>query len=60
MSQRLHNTKGWEDDKGQEQSHSAFLQQIPAATVLSATRMLAPRLPAAPTTGSADTKTSAG
>ncbi|KAK1775993.1 heterokaryon incompatibility protein-domain-containing protein, partial [Copromyces sp. CBS 386.78] len=59
MSQRLHNTKGWEDDKGQEQSRSAFLQQIPAATVMSATRMLALRLPAAPTTGSADTKTSA-
>ncbi|KAK3338108.1 hypothetical protein B0H65DRAFT_477773 [Neurospora tetraspora] len=29
MSQRLHNTEGWEDDKGQEQSHPAPLQQIP-------------------------------
>ncbi|KAK3351911.1 heterokaryon incompatibility protein-domain-containing protein, partial [Neurospora tetraspora] len=59
MSQRLHNTEGWEDDKGQEQSCPAPLQQIPAATAMSATRMPAPGLPAAPATGSADTETSA-
>ncbi|KAK3338243.1 heterokaryon incompatibility protein-domain-containing protein [Neurospora tetraspora] len=60
MSQRLHNTEGWEDDKGQEQSRPAPLQQISAATAMSATRMPAPGLPAAPATGSADTETSAG
>ncbi|WPJ64063.1 hypothetical protein SMAC4_13733 [Sordaria macrospora] len=60
MSQRLHNTEGWKDDKGQEQSRPAPLQQIPAATAMSATRMPAPGLPAAPATGSADTETSAG
>ena len=60
MSQRLHNTEGWEDDKGQEQSRPAPLQQIPAATSMSATRMPAPGFPAAPATGSADTETSAG
>ncbi|KAK3334834.1 heterokaryon incompatibility protein-domain-containing protein, partial [Neurospora tetraspora] len=60
MSQRLHNTEGWEDDKGQEQSRPAPLQQIPAATAMSATHMPAPALPAAPATGSADTETSAG
>ncbi|KAK3952223.1 hypothetical protein QBC32DRAFT_370458 [Pseudoneurospora amorphoporcata] len=50
MSQRLHNTEGWEDDKGQEQSRHALLQQIPAATAMSATRMPAPRLLTAPAT----------
>ncbi|KAK3955167.1 ankyrin repeat-containing domain protein [Pseudoneurospora amorphoporcata] len=60
MSQRLHNTEGWEDDKGQEQSRPAPLQQITAATAMSATRMPAPGLPAAPATGFADTETSAG
>ncbi|KAH7625119.1 hypothetical protein B0T09DRAFT_369600, partial [Sordaria sp. MPI-SDFR-AT-0083] len=60
MSQRLHNTEGWEDDKGQEQSRPAPLQQIPAATSMPATRMPAPGFPAAPATGSADTETSAG
>ncbi|KAK3334841.1 heterokaryon incompatibility protein-domain-containing protein, partial [Neurospora tetraspora] len=60
MSQRLHNTEGWEDDKGQEQSRPAPLPEISAATAMSATRMPAPGLPAAPATGSADTATSAG
>ncbi|KAA8632196.1 hypothetical protein SMACR_12771 [Sordaria macrospora] len=60
MSQRLHNTEGWEDDKGQEQSRSTPLQQIPAAIAMSATRMPAPRLPAAPTTSSTNIETSAG
>ncbi|KAH7633557.1 heterokaryon incompatibility protein-domain-containing protein [Sordaria sp. MPI-SDFR-AT-0083] len=60
MSQRLHNTEGWEDDKGQEQSRPAPLQQISAATTMSATRMPALGLPAAPATGSADIETSAG
>ncbi|CCC09414.1 unnamed protein product [Sordaria macrospora k-hell] len=60
MSQRLHNTECWEDDKGQEQSRPAPLQQISAVTAMSATRMPAPRFPASPATGSADIETSAG
>ncbi|KAK3355245.1 heterokaryon incompatibility protein-domain-containing protein, partial [Neurospora tetraspora] len=60
MSQQLHNTEGWEDDKGQAQSRPAPLQQISAATAMSATRMPAPGLPAAPGTSSADAETSAG
>ncbi|KAK3948649.1 heterokaryon incompatibility protein-domain-containing protein [Pseudoneurospora amorphoporcata] len=60
MFQRLYNTEGWEDDKGHKQFRPAPLQQIPAATAMSATRMPAPRLSAAPATSSADTETSAG
>ncbi|KAK3947131.1 heterokaryon incompatibility protein-domain-containing protein [Pseudoneurospora amorphoporcata] len=60
ISQRLHNTEGWEDNKGQEQSCPAPLQQISAATAMSVTHMPAPGLPAAPATGSADIETSAG
>ncbi|KAK3947361.1 heterokaryon incompatibility protein-domain-containing protein [Pseudoneurospora amorphoporcata] len=57
--------KGWEDDKGYEQSRPTPLQQIPATTTMSATRMPttrmpAPRLPAALAPDSADIETSAG
>ncbi|EAA29120.1 HET-domain-containing protein [Neurospora crassa] len=56
MSQQLHNTKGQEDDKGQEQSRSAPLQRVPATFAKLATRIRVPRFLA----GSAHTQLSAG
>lgn len=56
MSQQLRNTKGQEDDKGQEQSRSAPLQRVPATFAKLATRIRVPRFLA----GFADTQLSAG